>query len=85
MATRPAQINRSACRGLKRMASAPKRARSKRLAAVAMSSMPQHAVAKGSGHSEFFRHQLTPYRRKKSTRLSSRVVATSSAVIWCGA
>ena len=57
MATRPAQMMRSAWRGLKRTASAPKRAMSNREAAVAMNSMPQHAVAKGNGHSEYFRHQ----------------------------
>ena len=47
MTTRPATIMRSHWRGEKRMASAPKRAMSCREAPVAISSMPQHAVANG--------------------------------------
>lgn len=50
MTTRPATIRRSHCRGLNRMTSAPKRARSCREAAVAISSIPQQAVANGIGH-----------------------------------
>src|SRR5665213_411563 len=61
MVTRPATIIRSACRGLNRIASAPNRARSKREEAVAMSSMPQHAVANGIGHKELRRAQLTTF------------------------
>ena len=57
--TRPATMSRSAWRGLKRMTSAPKRERSKRLHAVAISSMPQHAVANGSGHTLERRDQFT--------------------------
>src|SRR5580704_7261001 len=47
--TRPATINRSHCRGLNRMTSAPKRAMSYREEAVAITSMPQQAVANGIG------------------------------------
>src|SRR5688500_6243992 len=57
--TRPAQMRTSAWRGEKLMRSMPKRARSKRLAAVAMNSMAQHAVPNGIGHNEFARDQLT--------------------------
>ena len=41
------------------MRSMPKRARSNRLAAVAMNSMAQQAVPNGMGQSEFARDQLT--------------------------
>src|SRR3982751_1335327 len=61
--TRPAQINTSAWRGEKLMRSMPKRARSKREAAVAMNSMAQQAVPNGMGHSEFARPQ---FRTKSS-------------------
>src|SRR5918993_4689888 len=64
--TRPAQMKTSAWRGEKLCRSIPKRARSKRDAAVAMYSMAQHAVPNGIGHSEFDRAQLV--------RKSSRVV-----------
>src|SRR5688500_16956286 len=64
--SRPAQINTSAWRGEKLMRSIPNRARSYRLAAVAMKSMAQHAVPKGIGQSELARAQLV--------RKSSRVV-----------
>ena len=57
--TRPATIIRSHCRGLNRMTSAPKRARSNRLAPTAISSIPQQAVANGIGQSECLRHQFT--------------------------
>ncbi len=59
MATRPATIMRSHCRGLNRMTSAPKRAMSKRLAPTAMSSIPQQAVANGMGQRLYLRHQFT--------------------------
>src|SRR5919107_6410352 len=68
--TRPAQMNTSACRGEKLMRSIPKRARSNRLAAVAMNSIAQHAVPNGMGQSEFARDQLM--------RKSSRVVTHPS-------
>ena len=48
--TRPATIIMSHCRGLNRIASLPNRAMSYRLLAVAINSMPQHAVANGIGH-----------------------------------
>src|SRR6476659_5810742 len=57
--TRPAQMRTSACRGEKLIRSMPKRARSNRLAAVAMNSIAQHAVPNGIGHREFARLQLT--------------------------
>src|SRR5665213_143739 len=71
--TRPAQIKTSAWRGEKLMRSMPKRARSKRVAAVAMNSIAQHAVPKGIGQSDFARLQFT--------RKSSFVVTQLS---WCG-
>src|ERR671911_3012207 len=64
--SRPAQISTSAWRGEKLCRSMPKRAMSKRLAAVAMYSMAQQAVPKGIGQSELARAQLV--------RKSSRVV-----------
>ena len=64
--SRPAQISTSAWRGEKLIRSMPKRARSKRPAAVAMNSMAQQAVPKGIGQSELARPQLI--------RESSRVV-----------
>src|ERR1700722_13319342 len=70
--TRPAQMRTSACRGEKLIRSMPKRARSKRLAAVAMNSIAQHAVPNGIGHSEFARPQFT--------RKSSLVVTQLSCV-----
>src|SRR6476469_4284709 len=66
--TLPAQMRTSAWRGEKLMRSMPKRARSKRLAAVAMNSMAQHAVPNGIGHSEFARLQLT----RKSSRVATQ-------------
>src|ERR687883_1917308 len=62
--TRPAQIRTSAWRGEKLIRSMPKRARSKRLAAVAMNSIAQHAVPNGIGHSELDRAQLTRKSRR---------------------
>ena len=58
MATRPATIIRSHCRGLNRITSAPNRAMSNRLAPTAISSMPQQAVANGIGQRLYLRHQL---------------------------
>ena len=65
--SRPAQINTSAWRGEKACRSMPKRAKSKRLAAVAMNSMAQHAVPNGIGHSELARELFTA----QSTRFSN--------------
>ncbi len=70
IATRPATIIRSHCRGLNRMTSAPKRAMSNRLAPTAISSMPQHAVAKGIGQRLYFRHQLMTESRVVSSVFS---------------
>src|SRR6185503_3784269 len=68
--TRPAQMSTSAWRGEKLMRSMPKRARSKRLAAVAMNSMAQHAVPNGMGHSDPARPQLTKKSRRVAIQLS---------------
>ena len=59
--TRPATIIKSDCLGENRIASAPNRAKSYRDAAVAISSIPQQAVANGIGHSEFRRDQFTTF------------------------
>src|SRR5438046_7318950 len=75
MPTRPATIIKSAWRGLNRMTSPPKRARSKRLEAVAISSMPQQAVAKGNGQTEERRHQLAT-----RLRFSVRTLSGSSEI-----
>src|SRR5258706_13821342 len=56
---RPAQISTSAWRGEKAWRSMPKRAKSNRLAAVAMNSMAQHAVPNGIGHRELARDEFT--------------------------
>src|SRR5258707_3021206 len=56
---RPAQMRTSAWRGLNAWRSIPNRAKSNRLAAVAMNSMAQHAVPNGIGHSELAREELT--------------------------
>src|SRR6476646_6494544 len=79
--SRPAQISTSAWRGEKLWRSMPKRAMSKRLAAVAMYSMAQHAVPNGMGQSELARAQLV----RKSSRVVTQwgeideTVVTSSA------
>ena len=54
----PETINTSLWRGEKRMTSIPKREMSKRLEAVAISSIAQQAKPIGIGHNEFFRIQL---------------------------
>src|SRR3954466_897039 len=59
IATRPATIIRSHCRGLNRITSAPNRAMSNRLAPTAISSIPQQAVANGIGQRLYLRHQFT--------------------------
>src|SRR5918998_778592 len=74
--SRPAQIKTSACRGEKLIRSIPKRARSNRLAAVAMNSMAQHAVPKGMGHNEFARAQLV----RKSSRVVTQFGDTAETV-----
>src|SRR5215207_3474222 len=71
--SRPAQISTSACRGEKLCRSIPKRAMSKRLAAVAMYSMAQHAVPNGIGHSELARAQLVRESRRVVTQLGDIV------------
>ena len=69
----PATIITSDWRGEKRMTSAPNRAMSKRLEAVAMSSMAQHASPIGMGHNEFVRIQLIA--------ASARVTITSPSIL----
>src|SRR4051812_6615522 len=78
--TRPATIIRSLCRGLKRIASAPNRARSKREEAVAINSIPQQAVAKGIGQSELRRAQFTTFLSWVVNTLSGRV--WGSNICW---
>src|ERR687889_2767191 len=65
--SRPAQISTSAWRGEKLIRSIPNRARSNRLAAVAMNSIAQHAVPNGIGQSEFARAQFTRKSRRVAT------------------
>src|SRR3990172_12121245 len=67
--SRPAQISTSAWRGEKAMRSMPNRARSKRLAAVAMNSMAQHAVPNAMCHRDCRRDQLTRKSRRVVTQL----------------
>src|SRR5918994_2061540 len=69
----PAQMSTSAWRGEKLIRSMPNRARSNRLAAVAINSMAQHAVPNGIGQSEFDRAQLV--------RKSSRVVTQLGEIV----
>src|ERR687889_1579684 len=73
----PAQIRTSACRGEKLIRSMPKRARSNRLAAVAMNSMAQQAVPNGIGQSEFDRAQLV----RKSSRVVTQFGETEERVV----
>jgi hypothetical protein len=75
--SRPAQIKTSAWRGEKLCRSIPKRAMSKRLAAVAMYSMAQQAVPNGMGHSEFERAQLL----RKSSRVVTQFGETAETVV----
>src|SRR3954452_19247895 len=75
--SRPAQISTSACRGEKLIRSIPKRARSNRLAAVAMNSMAQQAVPKGIGQSEFERAQLV----RKSSLVVTKLGETADTVV----
>src|SRR6266567_3520328 len=80
--SRPAQISTSAWRGENAWRSMPKRAKSKRLAAVAMNSMAQQAVPNGMGHNELARAQLT----RSSSRASSQLglwPATSLVSMTC--
>src|ERR1044072_3882075 len=74
--SRAAQRRTSGWRGEKAWRSMPKRAKSKRLAAVAMNSMAQHAVPNGIGHSELAREEFTA----QSTRAWN--FATRSFGLW---
>src|SRR5215207_1202153 len=75
--TRPAQMNTSACRGEKLIRSIPNRARSNRLAAVAINSMAQQAVPNGIGQSELLRAQLV----RKSSRVVTQLGETDDTVV----
>src|SRR5215210_6004337 len=75
--SRPAQISTSAWRGEKLIRSIPNRARSNRLAAVAMNSMAQHAVPNGIGHSELDRAQFV----RKSSRVVTQLGETAETVV----
>ena len=75
--SRPAQIKTSAWRGEKLCRSIPNRARSNRLAAVAMYSMAQHAVPNGIGHRELARAQLV----RKSSRVVTQLGETAETVV----
>src|SRR5580704_10446865 len=71
---------KSLCRGLNRIASAPNRARSYRLDAVAISSIPQQAVANGIGHSELLRAQFTTFLRFVVRKLSGSVCVSMYSI-----
>src|SRR2546422_11406192 len=73
---RPAQMSTSAWRGENAWRSMPKRAKSKRLAAVAMNSIAQHAVPNGIGQSELARDELAA----QSTRFSN--LASKEFELW---
>jgi hypothetical protein len=78
--SRPAQMSTSAWRGEKLIRSMPNRARSNRLAAVAMNSMAQQAVPNGIGHSELLRAQLVSESSRVVTQFgeSEETVVPSS-------
>src|SRR3954454_9118075 len=78
MATRPATIIRSHCRGLNRITSAPNRAMSNRLAPTGLSSLPQQAGAKGIGQRLDFREQVTTESRVV------RIVFSGTSTPPCG-
>jgi hypothetical protein len=80
IATRPATISKSACRGENRITSAPNRAKSYRLDAVAISSIPQHAVANGNGHTLFRRHQFAAFFKFNVKKLSGNAVGSKAIV-----
>ena len=75
--SRPAQMSTSAWRGEKLMRSIPNRARSNRLAAVAMNSIAQHAVPNGIGQSELLRAQLV----RKSSRVVTQLGEIDETVV----
>src|SRR5437879_1879051 len=79
---RPATIMRSAWRGDGRKTSAPKRARSKRAAAMDIISMAQQASPKPSGQMELLRAQFTALSRVvKMMPSSSRRFPKSSGLV----
>src|SRR3954452_18352811 len=82
--SRPAQISTSACRGEKLIRSIPKRARSNRLAAVAMNSMAQQGVPKGIGQREVDGGQLVRKSSFVVTKLgkTAETVVVSSPWFW---
>lgn len=82
--TRPATIIKSHWRGENRNASAPNRAMSCLEAPVAMSSIPQHAVAKGMGQRLFFLHQLAMSLSLVTKMLSPRKSSSATETPLCG-
>src|SRR5437763_9122737 len=83
--TRPDTIITSACRGLARNTSEPKRARSLRELVAAIISMAQQARPNVAGHKEDLRAQLTSASRlvvntsgKASANTLSRPIKTST-------
>src|SRR6266566_5841749 len=79
--SRPAQISTSAWRGENAWRSIPKRAKSKRLAAVAMNSMAQQAVPNGIGHSELARAQLTRWSNRVTSQFGLPVISFDTCFI----
>src|SRR2546425_6361053 len=79
--SRPAQISTSAWRGENAWRSIPKRAKSKRLAAVAMNSMAQQAVPNGIGHREFARAQLTRWSNRVTNQFGLPEIALDTCFI----
>src|SRR5947207_9970736 len=93
MLTRPATIIRSACRGLPRKTSAPKRETSKRGPAIAIISIAQQASPNPSGQMAFARAQLTtlatvvntmPFSSSSRMRSASLIGITRSDAGFAG-
>src|ERR671918_2239626 len=78
-------MSTSAWRGENACRSIPKRAKSKRLAAVAMNSIAQHAVPNGIGHSELALDELTAQSTSCSNlaRRKFGLPATSFVSVTC--
>src|SRR5512135_2152973 len=85
LVTVPRMSSMSLWRGLKRMASAPKRLRSYLEAIMLMNSMAQQAVPKGMGQRLFLRPQLTTASRRVVSTASLRVGSAISALPLEGA
>src|ERR1035438_10156886 len=81
LATRPAMIIRTDCRGDPRKTSAPKRAISKREALIDIISMAQQAKPNVMGQMEFLRAQLTAQSSLVST-MPSEAAAAALFTTW---